>query len=305
LPATQPAHAQGRRVVVLGSSTAAGAGPASPDSAWVPRYRRYALHLDPAHEVVNLALGGHTTYHVLPTGQVPPVGRPAPDPNRNITAALALLPDAIVVNLPSNDAALGYSVEEQLRNYDTLVAVAEDVPVWITTPQPRNLGEAGRALLRAMRDSTLARYAPHALDFWSQLARPDGTIEPIFDSGDGIHLNSAAHRILYERVAAAHILGETPTDIPHRDPPGELALSAWPAPFRYSTTIRFDTPASAWTTLTVHDATGRIVARLFDGSLPAGAHAVAYASPGASAGVYLVRLSTGTRSASLVVSMLR
>jgi hypothetical protein len=156
-----------------------------------------------------------------------------------------------------------------------------------------------------MRDSTLARYAPRAIDFWSVLARPDGTIEPIYDSGDGIHLNSPAHRILFERVASARVLGETPTSIPPRPPPSELTLTASPTPFRMATTIRFNVPSTAWTTLTVYDAVGRTIGRLIDGTTSAGPHEVTFMPAGARAGAYFLRLSTGDRRGSLVVTLQR
>jgi lysophospholipase L1-like esterase len=201
-------------VVVLGSSTAAGAGASHPDSAWVRRYERNIQSLNPGNQVTNLALGGYTTYHIQPTGSAPPPGRPSPDPARNITQALSLTPDHIIINLPSNDAASGYTVAEQLANYDSVLAraSAQGVPVWVATTQPRNLSTAGRANLMEMRDSTFARFGAYAVDFWSTLALPGGTIDPACDSGDGIHLNDDGHRILFERMAAEGIFGETAVD---------------------------------------------------------------------------------------------
>lgn len=45
--------------------------------------------------------------------------------------------------------------------------------------------------LTAMRDSTSARWGESAVDFWTELALPGATIDPRYDSGDGIHLNDA------------------------------------------------------------------------------------------------------------------
>jgi hypothetical protein len=128
----------GVTIAVLGSSTAFGTGPSHADSAWVNRYRKCITDLDSSSKVVNLALGGYTTYHMLPDDFVPPANRPAPDPARNITQALSLYPFAIIINLPSNDAASGYSISEQLSNYDLILekASAAGVPVWISTTQP-------------------------------------------------------------------------------------------------------------------------------------------------------------------------
>jgi lysophospholipase L1-like esterase len=195
--------------VVLGSSTAEGVGPAAPDSAWVERYRARLERIDPAHRITNLARGGYTTYQIQPDGFTPPPDLPLPDGERNISRALSLHPDAIVINLPSNDATAGYGVDAQLANLDRVLAAATGagIPVWISTTQPRNLSPSGRDNLMAMRDSTFARFGNRAVDFWRGLAEAQGTIDPAFDCGDGIHLNDAGHRILSERVDSADIPG--------------------------------------------------------------------------------------------------
>ena len=198
-------------VVVLGSSTAAGIGASVPDRAWVDRYRASVQARDPSSEVTNLAVGGFRTYHIMPTGFVPPTGRPSPDPAHNVTQALALAPDLLIINLPSNDAAFGYPVPEQLANYDIILAEAatQSVPAWVSTTQPRNFSAGGRANLMEMRDSTFTRFGDYAVDLWSTLALSDGMIAPLYDSGDGIHLNDSGHQVLLERVTAKGIFCET------------------------------------------------------------------------------------------------
>ncbi|MBD3393872.1 MAG: hypothetical protein GF418_17205 [Chitinivibrionales bacterium] len=203
-------------IVVLGSSTAAGIGPVNPDNAWVNRYREYVQAIYPGIDIINLAVGGYTTYHIQPTGRQNPAGRPSPDPEHNITKALSYGPGAIVINLPSNDAAYGYGVEEQLANYDSVLvqtisavlakAFEQGVPVWIATTQPRNLGDAGRQNLMDVRDSTFARFGGKAIDFWTGLAETDGTIKPLYNSGDNVHLNDTAHALLFGRVVDAGVL---------------------------------------------------------------------------------------------------
>jgi len=201
-------------VVILGSSTAAGTGPREIANAWVNRYLAYAESLHADNRVINLAKGGYTTYHLMPRDHLSPEGRPQPDPCRCITMALHLDPDAIIINLPSNDAAYGYSVEEQLANYDSILALAgrREIPVWITTTQPRNLTIEGRNNLMAVRDSTDARFGGRAIDFWDGLAMEDGSIDPAFDSGDGVHLNDRAHLILFQRVVEAGLLQQQAVD---------------------------------------------------------------------------------------------
>lgn len=195
-------------IVILGSSTAAGTGPKDITNAWVNRYIAYVEEINHDRRVINLAKGGYTTYHMMPRDHVPPEGRPKPDPGRCITMALLLDPSAIIINLPSNDAAYGYSIAEQLANYDSILAAAEreNVPIWITTTQPRNLSIKKRQNLMDMRDSTWSRFGSQAVDFWTSLAQEDGRIDPAFDCGDGVHVNDLGHNILFESVVAAAVL---------------------------------------------------------------------------------------------------
>ncbi|MCB0844148.1 MAG: SGNH/GDSL hydrolase family protein, partial [Bacteroidetes bacterium] len=75
----------GYHIVVLGSSTAAGAGASPSDSAWVNRYRSYLQGFNPDYQVTNRAQGGFNSYRIMPTGFTPPSGRPNADTIRNIT----------------------------------------------------------------------------------------------------------------------------------------------------------------------------------------------------------------------------
>jgi lysophospholipase L1-like esterase len=201
-----PREAGAPVVAVLGSSTAAGHGLDDPSQSWVGRY---AAHLSATHglRVQNLAVDGHTTFHVLPTGTARLPGRPAVDEAHNVTAALAFRPKAIIVNLPTNDAAMGVSVEESIRNIRTVVAKAGEagVPVWVSTPQPRVLDGKGSELLAGMRDGVKREFADHALDFWTPLAGADGKPLPAYNQGDGIHPNASGHRLLFEQVKLADI----------------------------------------------------------------------------------------------------
>jgi lysophospholipase L1-like esterase len=189
------------KIVILGSSTAFGTGPSHPDSAWVNRFRTYLQSIWKNSEVINLAKGGYVTYHILPDNFVPPTERPFPDPKRNITKALSYNPTAIIINLPSNDASLDYSIKEQLQNYDMVLFLTKpkNIPVWVATTQPRNLSLSGRLNLMEMRDSTFTRFE-NPIDFWTGLAEKSGNIKAEYNSGDGVHLNDAAHKILFERV---------------------------------------------------------------------------------------------------------
>lgn len=197
------------RIVVLGSSTAAGQGPSTIDSAWVNRYTNYLYNKNTSFEVVNLAQGGYNTYKIIPTGTPKPswVGTTA-DPNRNLTKALTYNPYAIIVNMPSNDAAGNIPVSEQLFNFKAIVdsAALQGVKTWVTTTQPRNFTNQFQIQLQKdVRDSILSIYGDYAIDFWTGTAQTNGFILGIYDSGDGVHMNSKGHRLLLAKMAAKMI----------------------------------------------------------------------------------------------------
>ncbi len=199
---TKPLH-----IVVIGSSTAAGVGARPLDSAWVNRYQAHLKTLHPACQVVNLGKSGYQTFHLMPTGHKPPSPYPAPDTLRNITKALSLRPDAIIINLPSNDAAAGYETQVQLDNFEAIAfaAWAADVPLWITTVQPRNFDTTKIQTQYQVLQALAKRFGDQTINFWDGLAGPDGTVNPRYNSGDGIHLNNAGHALLFERMAAKNI----------------------------------------------------------------------------------------------------
>ena len=201
-------------IVVLGSSTAAGTGPKRPENAWVERYRRYLKAQFPKLTLTNLAVGGYTTYQIQPSDYTPPGNLPKPDENHNITAALALKPNAIIINMPSNDTNANYPAADQLANFDrvTKLAAQNGALCWVTTSQPRNftgdsdaVKQAKHTLLMTVRDATRQKYGDHTLDFWTQFADAGGNIKSMHDAGDGTHMSDDAHALLLREVINAKI----------------------------------------------------------------------------------------------------
>ncbi|UYQ92414.1 SGNH/GDSL hydrolase family protein [Chitinophaga horti] len=205
---------KGFRLVIVGSSTAAGwSGPTSIDSSFGRRLKRHLEAIHPNWAVYNIATGGINTYAVQPSWYRPPVipgdSRPAPDPAVNITRAInEFSPDAILISLPSNDASAGYPLAEQQANFNRIWATADsmNIAVWVTSTQPRDqMWGASRQPLMDMRDWLATRFGAKYIDFWTTFANTDGTINSAYASGDGIHLNNAAHRIMFERTVAEGI----------------------------------------------------------------------------------------------------
>ncbi len=90
------------------------------------------------------------------------------------------------------------------------------------------------------------------------------------------------------------------------DLPLELSLEQnCPNPFRSSTSISFALPADAAVRLRVYDTHGRLVAKLIDGAMSAGRHAVAFDSSNLPAGVYLCRLDAGGKSMTRAMTLMR
>ncbi len=207
LPVTG-ANGQGStpRVVILGSSTAAGSNASPLSLSWAGQYTAWLASTFPGSTVTNLAVGGFTTFSIMPTGNVPPSpwNTPAYQPatGNNITAALALNPTLIIINLPTNDADDHVPVDQQLANYSAIVgaAAAQGVPVWIATPQPRTtLDDIGHQLQKEMIGATYEAFPERTVDFWTGLGDAIGAILPAYNS-DGLHLNNAGHAILYDRI---------------------------------------------------------------------------------------------------------
>jgi len=84
----------------------------------------------------------------------------------------------------------------------------------------------------------------------------------------------------------------------------ELAQN-YPNPFNPFTTAVFELPEAGPVRLTVHDVTGRTIATLADGTLPAGAHAVRFDGSAYASGIYLLRLRYGSRTAVRTMTLLK
>lgn len=208
-----------KTIVVIGSSTSSGYGlpiPGGvdqdqtdnlqnllPDSSWVNRMRTYS----PLYNVVDLAIFGEDCYQGMPVG-TNIANRPGPDGNNNITKALGFNPDIVVVNFPSNNYDI-YSVTEVMRCFRTIYTTAISnghTTCYITTTQPRDVFSASdRAKLKTIRDSVILELGLHALDFFTPVATGNN-INPSLGQGDGVHLNSAGHKLLWLQALAGGVI---------------------------------------------------------------------------------------------------
>jgi acyl-CoA thioesterase-1 len=191
-------------IVVIGSSTAAGYGASVRDSCWVARLRNKLVADKKRFKVINLAVGGYSTYKLMPNGYISDIAkRPEVDTNKNVTAALKYHPALIIINLPSNDIAANYRDEEILKNYRTIArTIASDrVDYIITGTQPRNFPTAEqRKRLKILNDKMNVEYPGHLDDYFKKLSTSTYGILRNYSAGDGIHLNNNGHRVIYQSV---------------------------------------------------------------------------------------------------------
>ena len=185
------------RVVVLGTSTAAGTGASSPAASWAGLLDAWLGTVTVSHELINLAEGGLTTEPFRPDGV-----SPLPDPNLNITRALELSPDLVILNFPSNNVAAGIPIETTIAHYTEIKAAADErgVAFLLTTTQPRNFSTlARRTQLRDEAIAVRAVFGELVIDVYDELANMTNLrLKPNYDSGDGTHLNDAGHLYLFE-----------------------------------------------------------------------------------------------------------
>ena len=200
------------KLAVIGSSTSACygfAGGITDANCYINRVVTYYNANGYSVNLFNLALSGANVYQGMPNGypSITVNGNTyTVDAARNITMALSFNPDVIIVNYPSNlyDVANVHDILSYFRIiYQTATNAGKKC--FITTTQPRAYDVIGRAHLIELKDSILLQYGFNAINFWDNLAQPDGYIIPQYNQGDGTHLTSAAHDTLSLRVIAKNI----------------------------------------------------------------------------------------------------
>jgi hypothetical protein len=95
--------------------------------------------------------------------------------------ALSLNPAAVIVNLPSNDAAKLFSLDQTMDNFEAIVAAAEEVgvPVWVATTQPRNgFTSAQIDLQLTSRQAIEDAFLDRAIDFWTGFSNAEHGVLP-------------------------------------------------------------------------------------------------------------------------------
>jgi len=209
LPCLSPAQPPSPKKIisVIGSSTAAGQGASSFDSAWVGLLQKYYQDLGVLDRIYDYASSGLTTFDGLPGSTFP---------NTNVNQALSVNPDVVLVSFPTNDFVVNppSTMATYMANLHTIynIVVAAGKKCYITGTQPRDDQPlAIRQLFKDGEDSIELEFPNNYIDFWDPLADPVTLgFNPLYGNPDKIHPNNAGHRLLFEAVKAKDILGLAP-----------------------------------------------------------------------------------------------
>lgn len=186
--------------VVLGSSTAIGAGASSIESSWVGVVSERMV--DEGVQVHNIAKGGYTTYHALSSSCVVEFGRPKSDPLHNVDQALNYSPDVVLINFPSNDAVSGFSYIETAFN---LMLIRQhlserNVISIVLMSQPRNTSTVIQQRASDLDNLLKPLLGDCYVDLQPLLKSTSGGLSIQYDAGDGIHLNDEGHKVVGDAV---------------------------------------------------------------------------------------------------------
>ena len=214
-----------KKLAVIGSSTSACTGYTGPvgdpmhiSNCYINKLVSYYNANGYTISLQNLAVPGYHLYTGMPNGSPPYSinGRDYfIDPNRNISAALTLPSDpswhadVIIVNYPSNNYQYPeMDIHTVMAYFRAIKKAGNDAgkPVFITTTQPRNsdYDAASRLKLIEIKDSINLQFGYYAVDFWTTIANPDGTIAAAYNL-DNIHINAAGHDLFFQRLQAKNI----------------------------------------------------------------------------------------------------
>ncbi|MEM1042209.1 MAG: choice-of-anchor D domain-containing protein [Bacteroidota bacterium] len=131
-------------------------------------------------------------------------------------------------------------------------------------------------------------------------ARPGDTVALRTEAGE------LARVVWTEAGAVLDVSGQAVSNESEAGLPATFALrSTYPNPFAGRTSVAFDLAAAADVSLDVYDATGRRVATLVRGPMPAGAHEATWEARGAASGLYVVTLRAGDFLATRTMVLVR
>lgn len=180
------------RLVVIGSSTAAGIGASSPETSWVGLFKKWAKE-NRDWDVTNLAVPGALTQDAVCT-----------TPRSMTQKAFDLGANYIIVSYPSNDAVAGVTSDQSIANIRGVIqcASAKGVKIILLSTLPRSgLTPQQRKSIEQFDQTLKTEVGGCFIDVKEHLADVSGLNPRLsFSAGDGIHFNNSGHAALFRLV---------------------------------------------------------------------------------------------------------
>lgn len=180
------------KIVVIGSSTAAGTGASTPASSWVGLLRPWAWETL-GWRVDNLATPGTLTSSAT-----------CAIADSALKKAFALGATHLIVSFPSNDATVGIAPKLTLKYWNSIFQCAAEngvkVAAMSTLPRAGLTPDQSKSI--AQVDQSLKQIlGPCFIDIKNELIAPDGVNPKIsLSAGDGVHFNDQGHLVIFNRV---------------------------------------------------------------------------------------------------------
>jgi len=180
------------KLVVIGSSTAAGIGASSLETSWVGLFKKWAKE-NRDWNVENLAAPGALTQEATCT-----------TPHSVTQKAFELGAKYIILSYPSNDAVAGVTPEQSIEHIRSVIqcAAAKGVKIILLSTLPRSgLTPQQRKMITQVDDAIKAEAGGCFIDVKNQLSDASGLNPRLsFSAGDGIHFNDSGHAALFRLV---------------------------------------------------------------------------------------------------------
>ncbi|MFM1961647.1 MAG: hypothetical protein RLZZ172_492, partial [Bacteroidota bacterium] len=188
-------------IVGLGSSTMSGTGASSWSKSFPGKLQSWLNTFN--GKFVNLSTAGYNTTNVLPWGSSVNV-----KVQQNITSALSIRPDAIIIGLPTNDISAGLTPQQFRDNIMKLFRYAaySGIPCFIMSPNPRDdFSNARKQDLsisnQLFQDSIPEQFLINTFNLLrDSLSSDPAKINPLFANGDLIHFNDSGHAVITQQV---------------------------------------------------------------------------------------------------------
>jgi lysophospholipase L1-like esterase len=186
------ATAATEKLVVIGSSTAAGNGASAPNASWVGLLKPWLLNRR-GWKVENFAIAGTLTSSAACLA-----------PGSATTRAISSGATHLIFSFPSNDATAGVAPAVTLEHWRDILQCAADksvkVAVMSTIPRAGLTIEQVNSIAQVDKElrETLG---PCFIDVKNQLLDTDGASpKASLSAGDGVHFNDRGHLVIFNQV---------------------------------------------------------------------------------------------------------